>query len=143
MTRALRKALPPIKYDGGWIEDFELAQMIAADHKRAMLLDFTGSDWCGWCIKLDKEVFSTEEFRKYAAKNLVLVKIDFPKKKQQSPEQKRKNNSLARKFRVKGFPTLIILSPNSKELGQMGYQPGGPGPFLRKLNRLSRAKRIN
>jgi protein disulfide-isomerase len=143
MTRVVRKALPPIRYDGGWIEDFELAQMIAADHKRAMLLDFTGSDWCGWCIKLDKEVFSTEEFRKYAAKNLVLVKIDFPQKKQQSPEQKRKNNSLARKFGVEGFPTLIILSPNGKKLGQIGYQAGGPGPFLRKLNKLSRAKRIN
>ena len=111
--------------------------MIAADHKRPMLLDFTGSDWCGWCIKLDTEVFSTEEFRKYATEKLVLVKIDFPKKKKLSPEQKRQNASLASKFGVEGFPTLIILSYNGKQLGRMGYRPGGPGPFLQQLNSLT------
>src|SRR5690242_19664467 len=81
--------------ESGWITDAAKAQETAKAEKKLVLLDFTGSDWCGWCIKLHKEVFSTPEFEKYAKENLVLVEVDFPRKKQLSAEQKTANGALA------------------------------------------------
>jgi len=133
LVPALRKALPPLKYDGSWLEDFGLAQELAAQMKRPMLLDFTGSDWCPWCVKLDTEVFSTDAFKKAAADGLILVKVDFPRQKKLSDEQKQRNESLRSQFGISGFPTVVVLDSAGTKLGTLGYMEGGPDAFLAKL----------
>jgi protein disulfide-isomerase len=96
-----------------------------------VLLDFTGSDWCGWCIKLQKDTFSKPEFKKFAEQSLVLVELDFPRGKTQSDELKRQNEELAEKFGVQGFPTLVLLDPQGKEAARnVGYLQGGPEAFI-------------
>lgn len=136
LVEAIQQKLPEISHNGGWLEDFAKAQAIATQENRPMLLDFTGSDWCGWCIKLDKEVFSQPDFEEYAAKNLVLVKLDFPKRKKLPAEVEQQNKRLAQKYGIRGFPTIIILDPSGKQIGKMGYQKGGPGPFIDGLKKI-------
>lgn len=107
-----------------WQTNYDKALATAkAQHKR-VLLDFTGSDWCGPCIQLRKQVFSRPEFRKYAEKNLILVEIDFPQRKEQSAAQKNQNEKLAKQYGIeeKGFPTLVLLDPAGKTLREfVGY----------------------
>jgi protein disulfide-isomerase len=101
-----------------------------------ILVDFTGSDWCGWCIKLNKEVFSTPEFATYAKANLVAVEVDFPQKKKLSDAQKKQNQALADKYKIEGYPTIIVLNSDGKKVGELGYQPGGPKAFIASLEKL-------
>ena len=122
-----------------WLTDFTKAQSQARTEKKAMLLNFTGSDWCGWCIRLQREVFSKPEFDEYARKNLVLVEVDFPKRKAQSDALLRANRALAQRFSVEGYPTLVVLDSAGKELGRLGYEPGGPKPFLARLSKMTGA----
>ncbi|MFC1743632.1 thioredoxin family protein, partial [Candidatus Riflebacteria bacterium] len=89
----------------GWLEDFEAAKSLAQKEGKDLLVDFSGSDWCGWCIKLSEEVFSQEIFKKEAAQKFVFVLIDFPQKKEQSQEVKNRNKKLAQKFAIRGYPT--------------------------------------
>jgi len=118
-----------------WMTDVPKAQAQAKADKKLVMLDFTGSDWCGWCIKFDKEVLSTDKFKEYADKNLVLVVVDFPNKKPQSDELKRANEALGKKYGVDGYPTFVVLSKDGKEIGrQVGYSEGGPEAFIEKLN---------
>src|SRR5213593_3012649 len=84
-----------------WLTDLPKAQAQAKKENKLVMLDFTGSDWCGWCIKLNKEVFSKSEFAEYAKKNLVLVEVDFPRRKAQSADQKKANEALQGKYNVK------------------------------------------
>ena len=95
-----------------------------------------GSDWCGWCIKLDKEVFSKEEFKKYASENVVLFLADFPSRKKQAPEVKKQNEALSRGYGVKGFPTVLLLSAEGKVLARTGYRKGGAGAYVKHLKGL-------
>jgi protein disulfide-isomerase len=120
--------------EAAWLTDYAQAKAQAATSHKPMLLDFTGSDWCSWCIKFDKEVLATPEFQKYAADNLVLVKLDFPQTKPQPAAEKKQNEDLAKKFGVQGFPTFLLLSPDEKVLtSQVGYAEGGPKAFVDKL----------
>jgi len=121
-----------------WQTDLSKAQEIARTEKKMVMLDFTGSDWCGWCIKLNKEVFSTDEFAKYAKDNLVLVEVDFPQKKEQSAAQKKANRDLEKKYKVEGYPTIIVLNAEGKKIGELGYQAGGPKPFIGQLEKLKK-----
>src|SRR5438874_6929764 len=93
-----------------WMTDVPKAVEKAKAEKKLVMLDFTGSDWCGWCIKLHKEVFSKPEFAEYAKKNLVLVELDFPHGKKQSDELKKANEQLMSKYQVRGFPTIVVLN---------------------------------
>ena len=116
----------------GWKTDYTAALAQAAKENKMVLLDFTGSDWCGWCIKLQKETFSKPEFKKFAEQSLVLVELDFPRGKTQSDELKKQNEELAEKFGVQGFPTLVLLDPQGKEAARnVGYLQGGPDAFIR------------
>ena len=120
--------------EGAWITDLPKALEQAKADKKVVLLDFTGSDWCGWCKRLDKEVFSTTEFKQYATKNLVLVEVDFPNQKKLSPELKKANDKLKNKYKVDGFPTLVALNGEGREIGrQEGYLEGGSKAFIAKL----------
>lgn len=116
-----------------WMTDFEAARVKAKAENKHLLLDFTGSDWCGWCMKLDKEVFSTPEFKAFADANLILVKLDFPRRKPQSDAVKAQNQKLQVKYGVEGYPTLVILDPDGKEVGQTGYRKGGAEPYVKHL----------
>jgi protein disulfide-isomerase len=124
VVASLRAAEPQGSVSGGWLEDFEAAKALAAAQKRHMLLDFTGSDWCGWCIKLDKEVFEKPDFKAFSAQKLVLVKLDFPQRKAQDQKTKAQNASLQKKFRAEGFPTIVLLDPSGVELKRWsGFNP--------------------
>src|SRR6266700_6711884 len=81
-----------------WLTDLPKAQAQAKKENKLVMLDFTGSDWCGWCIKLNKEVFSKPEFAEYAKKSLVLVEVDFPRAKEQSETLKKANQNLQKKY---------------------------------------------
>ena len=94
--------------------------------RRALLLRRHG-------IKLNKEVFDTKEFKDYADKNLVLVEVDFPRKKEQSEELKKANQALQKKYKIKGYPTIIVLDGDGKQVGEAGYMKGGPKAFIKKL----------
>ena len=118
-----------------WLTNYNKALEQAKAENKAVLMNFTGSDWCGWCIKMVKETLSQKEFTDYAAKNLVLMEVDFPNKKDQSEEIKKQNAELQKKFDAKGFPTFVLVDKDGKELGrQRGYLAGGPAAFTAKLD---------
>jgi protein disulfide-isomerase len=122
--------------ESSWVTDYKKAQEDAKASKKLMLLEFTGSDWCGWCMKLDREVFSTPEFQNYASRNLILVKLDFPRRRPQTEALKKQNEQLAQKYGIQGFPTIIVLNGQGEKVGEFGYMEGGPSPFLAKLETL-------
>jgi thiol-disulfide isomerase/thioredoxin len=119
-----------------WTTNYEAAMTAAKEENRRVFAFFTGSDWCGWCMRLQKEILTTSEFTRYAGENLILLELDFPKGKAQSSEVKTQNATLARKFQVSGFPTVIVLDSNGRKVGQLGYQAGGPTPFVKNLKSL-------
>lgn len=115
-----------------WLTDLPAAQAQAKKENKMVMLDFTGSDWCGWCHKLKRDIFDTKEFTEYAQTNLVLVEVDFPRTKKLGAKQEAANEALMAKYKVQGFPTLIILNADGKQVGQLGYE-SSPKPFLAKL----------
>lgn len=132
-----------------WLTDMKQAQQRAKAENKLLLLNFTGSDWCGWCIKLDREVFSKPEFREYAGKNLVLMEVDFPKVKQISARTQAQNEQLAAKYRIEGFPTIIVLNSEGKPLGALSYDAaippeshqmtGSPQAFIASIEKLRKS----
>ena len=114
----------------GWLDDYHKAQEAAKANHKLLLLNFTGSDWCGWCIRLNQDVFSQSDFKDYASKNLVLLELDFPRPggsraQAQTADLKKQNLDLARQYNVYGFPTLIVLDGNGQKLWQYaGYLQG-------------------
>jgi len=116
-----------------WFTDVPTALTRAKTENKTVLLDFTGSDWCGWCMRLKKEVFDQPEFAAYAQANLILVEVDFPRHKTLSREQKLANTELAQKYGIEGFPTIVVLNAAGRRLGATGYLPGGPARFISQL----------
>ncbi len=128
----------------GWTSDFDAAKKQAATQKKDLLLDFTGSDWCGWCIKLDKEVFQQDAFKAGVKDKLVLVDLDFPKDKSKLSEATQaQNEKLRGDFKIKGYPTIFLCDASGKPYAQTGYQKDGPEKYVTHLNSLMevRAKR--
>jgi thioredoxin-related protein len=120
--------------DPGWLTDVPQAIAQAKKENKMVLLDFTGSDWCGWCMKFKSEALETQDFATFAAKNLVCVEVDFPRKKPMSTALKQANKALAAQYHVDSYPTFVILNKDGRELGrQKGYRPGGPQPFVARL----------
>jgi protein disulfide-isomerase len=120
----------------GWSEDYDASLAKAKADDKLVLLDFTGSDWCGWCIKIDDEIFSKPEFQAYAKKNLELVELDFPRKKSLPADVKAQNEKLAKEYGIQGFPTIVVLNSKGKKVGELGYMPGGPAAFIAELDKL-------
>jgi len=116
-----------------WLTDLGAGLEQAKADGKLVLVSFTGSDWCGGCITLRREVFSQPEFDAFAAEHLVLIEVDFPRRKALSAAQRSTNETLARQFGVTGFPTVVVLDGTGKRLGVIGYLPGGPKPFLSVL----------
>ncbi len=130
-----------LQAEPSWQTDFKKAQEQAKTDKKLLLVDFTGSDWCGWCIRLNREVFSKPEFQEYANKNLVLLEIDFPRPggdvaKAQTNSVKKQNEQLAMQYQVQGYPTVIVLNGEGRKVGELGYMEGGPSAFIAQLEKL-------
>jgi protein disulfide-isomerase len=118
----------------GWTDNYEKAMAQAKAENKKVLLDFTGSDWCGWCMKLDKETFSKPKFKDYAKQNLILVTVDFPQGKKLMKKIQDQNEKLKNEYQVNGFPTLVLLDADGKKLTQIGgYVEGGPDALISKL----------
>ena len=133
---ALMIAALPALAGPKWYTDLDEAKAVAAKENKPLLVDFTGSDWCGYCIKLHAEVFDKPEFAEFA-KGYVLVELDFPNKKPQPAEEKAKNKATQAKFGVSGFPTVLLLDAKTGEAygRQSGYGPGsGPKAYIEKLS---------
>lgn len=119
-----------------WHTDYKAAQAESKETGKPILMDFTGSDWCGWCIKLDEEVFSTEEFETWAKQNVVLLKLDFPRKGSQSDAEKAQNQELAEKYGIRGFPTIVFAKDDGSTIAQYGYDAGGPSVWTKKAGEM-------
>jgi thiol-disulfide isomerase/thioredoxin len=123
--------------DGAWTTDWQKAKVQAAKEKKLLLIDFSGSDWCGWCMKLDKEVFSKKAFLDEAKKKYVMVLLDFPNDKSgQSKELQEQNKKLRKQFGPEGYPTVFLAKADGTPIAKTGYRPGGPKVYLGHLEEL-------
>lgn len=120
-----------------WQTDMNKAVELSKKSHKPLLLFFTGSDWCGWCMRLQKEVMKTPEFTKWANDNVVLVELDYPRRTPQAPELQRQNMELQQTFAVQGYPTVWFVNAtkidgkiNLQKLGSTGYVAGGPSAWL-------------
>ncbi len=125
----------------GWTEDFEAAKKEAAEQEKDLLINFTGSDWCGWCIKLKEEVFSQDAFDEGVKEDFVLVELDYPQDDSKlSPETIEQNKQLAEKYAVQGYPTILLTNADGRPYAATGYQPGGPEAYVEHLGELQAKK---
>ena len=123
--------------DQAWTSDYQKAQQEAKASHKLVLLDFTGSDWCGFCIQFDRAILSKPQFKDYASKNLVLVEVDFPRRKAQSIETKRQNQQLAQRYQIEGFPTLVVLNGEGQTVWRYdGMYMGDVAAFLAELDKV-------
>ena len=124
--------------DLNWHTDLSKAVSISINEKKPIMLFFTGSDWCGWCMRLKKEVFNHEKFKIWSDDKIILVELDFPRRKKLEPNILNQNRELARIFGVSGYPTCWLVKPqileNSKvnflKLGKLGYVAGGTDKWI-------------
>lgn len=123
--------------EGNWETDYKKAQQEAKAGNKLLLIDFTGSDWCGYCIRFDRDILSKQQFKDYASKNLVLLAIDFPRRKEQSSAVRAQNQRLAMEYQIEGFPTLVVLDGEGKKVWRYdGFFPDGPEAFIAELEKL-------
>lgn len=131
-----------------WYTDMSVATDLAIKENKPMFLFFTGSDWCGWCFRLQNEVFKTSEFIKWASNDVILVEIDFPRKNEQTDAVKMQNAQLQQQLQVRGYPTVWFVSAtktadakvNLNALGSSGYLAGGPQVWLENANQIIKKK---
>ena len=120
-----------------WTSDLGAAKNIASEKNQKIILVFQGSDWCAPCIKLEREIWNTEEFKAFANDNYVMLKADFPRKKKNalSEVQQKKNNALAETYNKNGhFPLVVILDSQGNVLGETGYLKISPNEYIAKIN---------
>ena len=131
-----------------WETNLEKATVVSIKTKKPLLLFFTGSDWCGWCIRLQKEVLKTADFAAWAKENVVLVELDFPRRSPQLSEIQKQNMEMQQIFEVRGYPTVWFANPTKKDgkinldkLGSTGYVAGGPEKWLEVANQILATKK--
>lgn len=130
--------------DAVWHTDMKMASKIAMKENKPIMLFFTGSDWCGWCKRLQSEVLDTSDFEKWASDNVVLVELDFPRRTALDQATKQQNYQLQSMFKVRGYPTIHFVNPkketdgkiNLAGLGKTGYVRGGPKKWLEVANNI-------
>lgn len=121
----------------GWTSDFDAAKARAAKEGKDLLIDFTGSDWCGWCIKLDKEVFQHDEFKAGVKDKFVLVELDFPRDKSKIDKAtQQQNKELGKTYAVRGYPSIMLTNAKGRPYAKTGYRPGGPAAYVKHLDEL-------
>jgi len=119
-----------------WLTSVPDAQAQAKKENKLVMLNFTGSDWCAWCQKLDADTFSKPQFASYAGTNLVLVTVDFPTSKKLPAALVSANEALRDKYKVEGYPTLVVLKPDGKVAWtQVGYLAGGPAAMIAEIDK--------
>jgi len=116
-----------------WITSVEKAQEIAAENNQVIFAFFTGKEWCGWCKKLDREVLTKEAFINYANENLVMLELDFPRGRRDLPQSQ---IDLSRKFKVEGYPTVILMDADANFINRTGYQGMNPEAYIKHIERL-------
>lgn len=128
--------------ESGWLHDYEAAKKQAKEENKPILINFTGTDWCGWCIKIEKEIFSKDEFKAYAKENLILMEVDFPEKKKQTDEVKAQNKKLDKEYMIEGYPTIFLIDAEGKKLSEdIGYRVGGAQAYVDHLKELLSKKK--
>jgi thioredoxin-related protein len=132
----IQAQLPHIDYSGGWLTDYETARTIASQQDRCLFVAFTSMDGGEWSARMDREIFQSTEFKAYAKKNLVLLKVDFPVASTQPATAT--DRMLADLFNIRGYPTIVIVNPLGQKLVDSKYMKGGPGPFLAELDPILR-----
>jgi thioredoxin-related protein len=124
-------------YSQDWKTNFELVKKEATTSNKPILLVFSGSDWCAPCIKLDKSIWQSAEFKDYASSNLILERADFPKKKQNQLDAgiKKQNEGLAERYNKDGiFPLVVVLDSKGEVLGKTSYKNVSPKEYIAVLN---------
>ncbi|MBL8748873.1 MAG: thioredoxin family protein [Planctomycetes bacterium] len=117
-----------------WVQDFAKAKAQAKAEKKHLLVDFTGSDWCHWCQKLDEEVLSKDVFKNEVPKSFVLVKLDFPQNEELvTKEIREQNDKLQQEYEIQGFPTILLMDCEGRPYAQTGYDDGGPEKYVGML----------
>lgn len=126
---------------GKWHTTWDAAASESRSSGKPILINFTGSDWCGWCVRLKKEVFDTDTFNSWASSKVVLLEVDFPRKKAQAPQLKAANSQLAKKFGVQGYPTIFFSNAKGDKIGtRLGYMEGGPSAWTRSAEQMMRSR---
>jgi len=115
----------------GWLVDINKAYDISKKTGKPIMANFTGTDWCGWCIKLKREVFDTPAFKSWAAKNVVLIELDFPRRFQLPENIKQQNHNLAKAFKVTGYPTIWVFNLGKDEKGQFTIDALGKTGYVK------------
>ena len=133
---AKRSPNPAAISAGVWLTSYSEAVSQSKSSGKPILMDFTGSNWCGWCKRLKSEVFETAEFKKWAQDNVVLLELDFPRGVPQSDAIKKQNQELAQKFAINGYPTIIFANADGKVLGKYGYDKGGPAVWTKNASQM-------
>jgi len=130
-----------------WHTDVNKAVNLSVQTGKPLFFFFTGSDWCGWCKKLVKEVFVKKEFKSWATKNAILVELDFPRRTPISEDLKKQNRELGQIFGVRGYPTGWFVTPtivdgkvNFNKHGSQGYVAGGPKAWIAGANKILKTK---
>lgn len=121
---------------GRWTTEYGAALLAAKEQKCRVLLFFTGSDWSSGCMQLRHEIFSTPAFLRYASEHLILVEVDFPKRRKLAPALKAQNDALKRQYGIHQFPIVVVLDSEGQQLGMLGYTEGGPQAFVAELKKL-------
>lgn len=128
-----------------WSNDVMTSVDVSIKDNKPLLLFFTGSDWCGWCKRLQAEVFEQPEFQKWAKANVVLVELDFPRRTALAPEIQQQNSELQQMFQVRGYPTIWFVNAtkdgtnvNFGKLGSTGYVAGGPNAWIASADQILR-----
>ncbi len=138
---ALLLGASAVRASEGWLTRMDEALAAAKQQDRLILVNFTGSDWCPPCMKLKGEVLSAPAFQQHAQESLVLLEVDFPRRRELSPEQRNHNQELAARFGIEAFPTLLLLDSDGKVLDRMvGFPKGGLDGVLKFVGSRKAAK---
>ena len=124
-----------------WKLDFDEAKLLANEENKNIIIVFSGSDWCAPCIKLDRNIWQSEAFKKEANANWIIIKADFPRKKanQLEDSQTEKNRKLAEKYNVEGsFPLVVILDKSGKILGKMGFKNVSSEEYVKMIQEIEK-----
>ena len=136
-----KQALEDRQIELNWMPTYEKALYKSKKERKPLLIYFTGSDWCGWCIKLQKEVFNTAKFKNWS-EDIILLELDFPRRTAQSDTLKAQNAQLKNMFQVRGYPSVYFINPeeaaegkiNLNNLGKTGYINGGAQKWIKNAN---------